>query len=187
MSEGDWAQASAPGQKPIIDSIFDFSAEALGQLKVWLEQSGLVLPPTTIIGGGINSYTPTWTAATVNPTIGNGVFNVSKYTRNGRTINATVTLTMGTTTTFGTDEYYISLPTPAAMDFDGALVGTGVVYDASANSLWTVAAQVTGTGQTKVRFLYTGAAGAFLVGSAAPFTFAQGDSINFSLTYSSEN
>lgn len=50
MSEGDWAKASAPGGTPKIDSIFDFSAEALGQLKVWLEQSGLNLPISNIVG-----------------------------------------------------------------------------------------------------------------------------------------
>lgn len=45
MSSGqDWTTASAPGGIPKITSIFDFSAEALGQLKVWLEQSGLSLP-----------------------------------------------------------------------------------------------------------------------------------------------
>lgn len=50
MSEGDWAKATAPGGTPVINSIFDFSAEALGQLKVWIEQSGLNLPITNIIG-----------------------------------------------------------------------------------------------------------------------------------------
>lgn len=46
----DWANATAPGQAPIINSIFDFSAEALGQLKVWFEQSGISLPINQIVG-----------------------------------------------------------------------------------------------------------------------------------------
>lgn len=50
MSEQDWTSASAPGATPKINSIFDFSAEALGQLKVWLEQAGMNLPISNIIG-----------------------------------------------------------------------------------------------------------------------------------------
>lgn len=50
QSGQDWASASAPGGTPIIDSIFDFSAEALGQLKTWLEQSGMNLPASTTAG-----------------------------------------------------------------------------------------------------------------------------------------
>lgn len=50
MSEQDWTSASSPGATPKITSIFDFSAEALGQLKVWLEQSGLNLPISQVVG-----------------------------------------------------------------------------------------------------------------------------------------
>ena len=47
---GDWANAAQPGGVPKITSIFDFSTEALGQLKLWLEQQGLNLPVTNILG-----------------------------------------------------------------------------------------------------------------------------------------
>lgn len=47
---GDWVQASQPGTYPKINSIFDFSEEALGQLKLRLEQMGLNLPISNIIG-----------------------------------------------------------------------------------------------------------------------------------------
>lgn len=47
---GDWANAAQPGNVPKINSIFDFSAEALGQLKLWLEQQGLNLPVSNILG-----------------------------------------------------------------------------------------------------------------------------------------
>jgi len=51
MQQGaDWANASQPGTTPKINSIFDFSAEALGQLKLWLEQQGLNLPVSNILG-----------------------------------------------------------------------------------------------------------------------------------------
>lgn len=47
---GDWANAAQPGTTPKINSIFDFSAEALGQLKLWLEQQGLNIPVSNILG-----------------------------------------------------------------------------------------------------------------------------------------
>lgn len=35
---------------PVVNSIFDFSAEALGQLKTWLEGAGLAIPITQVLG-----------------------------------------------------------------------------------------------------------------------------------------
>lgn len=58
MSEnsGDFATFTAPGTTPKINSIFDFSAEALGQLKLWLEQSGLNIGVNQVIG--FSQFTP---------------------------------------------------------------------------------------------------------------------------------
>lgn len=37
-------------QKPVVNSIFDFSADALGQLRTWLEQNPPAIPVTQILG-----------------------------------------------------------------------------------------------------------------------------------------
>ena len=63
MSSQDWTTASAPGKTPQITSIFDFSAEALGQLKVYLEQAGLNLPISNIVGFQQFTFQP---ATTIN-------------------------------------------------------------------------------------------------------------------------
>jgi hypothetical protein len=46
----DFAQIVAPGTEPKIHSIFDFTAESLEQLAFWLEQRGLHIPVTQLLG-----------------------------------------------------------------------------------------------------------------------------------------
>ncbi|MER7807929.1 hypothetical protein [Streptomyces sp900116325] len=58
-------------------------------------------------------YTPAWTAATTNPVLGNGSLT-GQYIKIGRTCTATVILTMGSTTTYGSGNYSFSLPFQAA-------------------------------------------------------------------------
>ncbi|WP_416983562.1 hypothetical protein [Streptomyces sp. T028] len=59
------------------------------------------------------SYTPTWTAATTNPVLGNGTIT-GRYMKVGRTVLAGFTLTTGSTTTYGSGNYSFGVPTAAA-------------------------------------------------------------------------
>ena len=47
---GDFPTLSPPGSKPIISSIFDFTSEALGQLRLWFEQNPPALSISQIVG-----------------------------------------------------------------------------------------------------------------------------------------
>lgn len=58
---------------------------------------------------GWTAFTPVWTGATTNPAIGNAVL-VGRYKRIGKTIFYRVAITMGTTTTYGSGQYSLSLP-----------------------------------------------------------------------------
>jgi hypothetical protein len=60
-------------------------------------------------GGGWTSYTPVWTAATTNPVIGNGILE-GVYRRIGSICEFAIKLSAGSTTTFGTGVYRLSLP-----------------------------------------------------------------------------
>lgn len=64
------------------------------------------------IGDPWTSYTPAWTASGTAPAIGNGAI-IGKYIAAGKLIHFRVVLTMGSTTTYGTGQYSISLPTNA--------------------------------------------------------------------------
>jgi hypothetical protein len=63
--------------------------------------------------GAWTAHTPTWTATTTNPTLGNGTL-VSRYCRVGRMITWIGYLTCGSTTNGGTGVWSMSLPTAAA-------------------------------------------------------------------------
>lgn len=56
------------------------------------------------------SYTPTWTGATTNPVLNNGSFSGSAYAQIGKLVIFRIVLTMGSTTTYGSGAWSITLP-----------------------------------------------------------------------------
>ncbi|MDP8971156.1 MAG: hypothetical protein M3N52_11820 [Actinomycetota bacterium] len=81
---------------------------------------------------GWASFTPAWTAATTNPAIGDGTIT-GRYHQVGKTVHFEIQITMGTTTTYGSGAYSLSLPVAATgrkIMLNGALrTGTsGVTY-----------------------------------------------------------
>jgi hypothetical protein len=63
--------------------------------------------------GAWRSYTPSWTAASVNPSIGNGSLQ-GWYKVVGKTCFVRGNIVMGSTTTFGSGEWYVSMPFTAS-------------------------------------------------------------------------
>jgi hypothetical protein len=63
--------------------------------------------------GAWTPYTPVWTATTTNPALGNGTLT-GQYMKIGRTCIVQIVLTIGSTSTFGTGNWRISLPFTAA-------------------------------------------------------------------------
>jgi len=55
------------------------------------------------------TYTPTWSAATTAPSLGNGTI-IGRHLKVGRRCTAAWILTIGSTTTFGSGAYSFSLP-----------------------------------------------------------------------------
>ncbi|MDH6709741.1 hypothetical protein P3T27_006490 [Kitasatospora sp. MAA19] len=74
--------------------------------------------------GDWSSFTPTWTASTINPILGNGTLT-SRWTRVGRQITWIGLMSAGSTTNGGNGVWAMSLPTPSAAN--------GVVTVGSAN------------------------------------------------------
>jgi len=56
-----------------------------------------------------SSYSPSWTAATSNPVIGNGLI-VGEYIQFGKLVHFRIGIAMGSTTTYGTGQWRITLP-----------------------------------------------------------------------------
>jgi hypothetical protein len=75
------------------------------------------------------SYTPSWTATSVNPAIGNGSITGS-YSKHGKIVKFEILITMGSTTTFGSGAWRLTTPsamssTPVTNLFTALLTDTG--------------------------------------------------------------
>lgn len=145
--------------------------------------SGQVLTAAQMNGiGEWTDYTPTWTATTTNPAIGNGTI-VGRYARIQNLVMVQFNITFNTTTTKGSGQYRISLPVTAAATLSPyAVLGSGYLLDASAASVWTTAILVPNSSTTIVGMKITGA-GYGDVTDTNPFTFTNGDEINGSFFY----
>lgn len=62
------------------------------------------------------AYSPAWTGSVTNPTIGNGSIT-GAYRRRGDTVTMRVEILIGSTTTFGSGDYFISLPLSASTSY----------------------------------------------------------------------
>lgn len=83
------------------------------------------------VGATSIAYTPTWTAATTNPVLGNGVLT-GKYMRVNKLVMASIFLQIGSTTTMGSGVYYFSFPVSASTPTNyGPINGNGLFYDAN--------------------------------------------------------
>jgi hypothetical protein len=127
------------------------------------------------------SYTPSWTSSGTAPAIGNGTI-VGAYTQFGKMVTVLIQMVAGSTTTFGTGNYLWSVPVSGTTAGSiTAYYGSGLTTDSSTNSIWRVAG-VVGISTTAIAY-FTGTAGAYQVGAAAPFTWANGDSISMTISY----
>jgi hypothetical protein len=130
----------------------------------------------TLLGSQIpwTSYTPVWTASSVNPVIGNGTITGS-YMIIGKTCFVRGNVAMGDTTTFGSGEWYISMPVPA-INADAILLTATLLDNGSA---WYNATMVGGRAgfNTKAPLQYVNITNgtASDVNSTQPFTWANTD------------
>jgi hypothetical protein len=80
----------------------------------------------TVTGAAWRPYTPVW-GGTTAPAIGNGTI-VGAYYRDGRNCRYRITITMGSTTTYGTGAYTLTLPfTPVGTYSTNSVVGNGTI------------------------------------------------------------
>ena len=124
----------------------------------------------------ISAYTPTWTGSTTNPAIGNGTI-VGRYMRHGKRVTATISITAGSTTTYGSGYWIFTLPFTA--DTTVSPIGAAQVLDSSTGTIYSGhAIHVSST--TMVVYTHNTTAA---VGAAVPMTWATSDTLRFTLTY----
>lgn len=130
------------------------------------------------IGDPWTAYTPTWSATTTNPTLNNGTLS-GAYIQAGKLIHFRVVLTFGSTTNPGSGGWYFTLPAVPNLPGYVAIDSGAFAYDTSATGRrsGTVVTQ-DGTGRI---YLIDGSGG--VIGSAAPWAWANGDSLSFAGSY----
>jgi hypothetical protein len=141
---------------------------------------GIVLASqlNNLLTPGWTAYTPSWTASTTNPVINNGTI-VGRYRRvtGADLVTVEVRITMGSTTTYGSGTYWVSVPvTPSAT---ATLNAVGAAYNFDSGVLDRAAVCVF-EDNTKVK-LVSATGGVFT--PTVPGTFSNGDQIRFQITY----
>jgi hypothetical protein len=172
------------------DLIVGTGAATFDNLTAGGNTAPLVADSTTATGlrwdnSAWTTYTPTWTSSGTQPAIGNGdLFGF--YKQRGKVINARISLVAGSTSTFGTGVYFFALPVTAANTNIGGMSSHAWVFDSSAGVFYHAFADSNdGSGKVGLRTVVTNATFATLdtVTQSSPFSWAQGDQINFSFTY----
>ena len=127
-------------------------------------------------GGIWTSYTPTWTAFTGTPNLGNGTIT-GKYAKVGKVVTVNGTLTFGSTTSAsGTSVWYISLPFAAA----GSGMGVWVAFE-SGVKYYTGAVKVQ-TGSSVIGSFFQDAGQGYL-SETIPHTWGENDMLDVMVTY----
>lgn len=137
--------------------------------------------PWTAIQAAWTSFTPTWTGTTTNPVIGNGTLT-GAYHRVGKLIFYRIGIVAGSTTTYGSGSYRLTLPVAPATAYNAwtQTIGTGIVADSSANLRTFLFATTISAGSSTIALADHAAT---QMGATTPYTLAVGDSIGITGTY----
>ena len=114
------------------------------------------------------SYTPTWGATGTAPAIGNGT-RAGASIIDGKLMHFRIVLTMGSTTTYGTGVWTLSLP--GTLTGSGTFsVAHGLAYDSSVATVFVITSSPAST-----TTLYPFSNQSTGIGPTVPFTGASGD------------
>lgn len=133
-----------------------------------------------IAGFTYASYTPVWTGSTTNPVIGNGVV-FGFYMQLGKMVHCWGSVTAGSTTTFGSGTYRLSLPVAADANLIGP-VGQFHFRKVATNDYLAAAGQIVTSTTISISVGSTYPSNSSWQ-PTTPFTFASGDSCRWSMTY----
>jgi len=148
---------------------------------------GEPIPASQVLGGkrsGLwQEYVPVWTSQTnPQPVVGNGAIG-GQYTRIGDLVVANVQLVMGSTTTYGTNSYYFTLPVEAT-----GIVRSlgGAVYDDTSATQFFGGMAASFAQANITQFVgWTSIQPVQAISPTIPFTWATADVMTFSLVYRS--
>ena len=121
----------------------------------------------------------TWKGDSSNPSLGNGTESYTAYRDNDHIV-ARGKITMGSTTTFGSGDWYVQLAGAQNVNAVMNAYGVALIFDQSAGQLIPCACFIA-SGTNKIYFIAPSTTGQ--VDSATPMTWAQNDTIEFHIRY----
>jgi hypothetical protein len=127
---------------------------------------------TVLNGGTWTSYTPAWTGSVTNPVLGNGTI-AGRYSKVGKMVDFSIKITAGSTTTFGSGPWSLSLPVAAASVID--MIGNVLIGDLTGTSMYSMGAAYIPDGGTTLQAYAGGKNDGALVSATYPQTWANGD------------
>src|SRR5262249_46524474 len=106
--------------------------------------AGEIIRASDVIPDGWTSYTPVWSSSGTQAVLNNGTLT-GEFMQVGDLVLVRIVLTMGSTTTFGTSTYRLSLPVAPEVDqvIPGILNDSSAIDRYSANA-WIIAATTGG-------------------------------------------
>ena len=128
-----------------------------------------------LLNSGWQSYTPTWTAATTNPSIGNGKLS-GRYLQIGKLVYCQFKMVAGSTTTFGSGEWRFSYPVSPNTSYIDLQVGSSLLADAGTRYYDGVTIYGGATFMTII-------VGGDVIHATAPFTWTNGDLLIVNIIY----
>ena len=141
----------------------------------------------TVLGentGVWQAFTPTWSAPTTNPSLGNGILD-GRYVVFGTMCTLVVGLVMGSTTTYGSGNWSFSLPKSAVNTAGINFYGVAHIRD-SGTANYERTAQISPSLSTTVINMFTDptpGSNSQSISATVPFTWGNGDSLGFQITY----
>jgi collagen type VII alpha len=151
----------------------------------WTGMTGITGPtgPSSTDALAWNTYSPAWTASTTNPVIGNGLIN-GRYKQIGKTIFVNTRIQMGTTTTYGSGQWRISLPVNA-YETNSAILPTTFLDNGTSWYQGLSYTEYDGNASYVVPVWDKGFTGSSAVNATTPHTWAATDSLTISGSYES--
>ncbi|MFE1272060.1 hypothetical protein [Streptomyces sp. NPDC058758] len=133
-----------------------------------------------MIAGG-TAYTPSWTSTGTAPALGNGTLT-GRSKLVGKLCDATIKLTVGSTTTFGTGNWMFSLPYTASGN--GEWIGRAFAGDASVGAAgYSQGTAYVATSGTTVAPYFGNTGGAASATATVPQTWANSDRLWITVRY----
>jgi hypothetical protein len=189
-----WASGSAGNAQPYFKTqngtivwlgtqsrLFNVTASNITASSVISSFTGSLTGSVTNYETAWTPYTPIWTAASVDPVIGNGTIE-GWYKVIGKTCFVRGNIAMGSTTTFGSGEWYVSMPFTAS-HADAILMSANLLDNGSAwyNALLN-GARAGFNFKAAIQYQNTGGTTSD-VNATQPFTWANSDRFLWNGTY----